>query len=187
LQTAAMVDITLNKLNRGAPVLIIAPLSTLAHWQREFRSWTNLNAIVYHGTAEDRRLIREKEFVYECDRPASIGMNQLYLKKCAARVAKGTSPWMVNVVITSPEMMICDDTMELSSVMWEVLIVDEAHRYVVFVSFRYFWWWFHRSHNSWLFVALVEYKRRLKNHKSKLANSLRNTKFEFRHRVLLTG
>lgn len=123
-----MIDITLNQLNRGAPVLIIAPLSTLTHWQREFRNWTDLNTIVYHGSADDRRLIREKEFVYECDRPATIGMNQLYLKKCVTRVAKGTSPWMVNVVITTPEVMIGDDAVELLAVKWEVLIVDEAHR-----------------------------------------------------------
>lgn len=129
LQTAVMVDIILNSLNREAPVLIIAPLSTLSHWQREFHSWTDLNVIIYHGSADDRRVIREYEFVYECDRPQSIGMNQLYLKKCAARTSKGTNPWMPQVVITSPEVMICDDALELASVKWEVLIVDEAHRY----------------------------------------------------------
>lgn len=155
LQTAATVDILLNSLNRGAPVLIIAPLSTLTHWQREFQSWTDLNAIIYHGTADDRRLIREHEFVYEKDRPSSVGLNQSYLKKCAAMASKGTSPWMVDVVITSPEVMICDDSSELTSVKWEALIVDEAHR--------------------------------LKNHKSKLAVSLRNNKYKFRHRILLTG
>jgi SNF2 family DNA or RNA helicase len=182
-----MVDIILNNLNQGAPVLIIAPLSTLAHWQREFVNWTDLNVITYHGTAEDRRLIREMEFVYECDRPQSIGMNQLYLKKCAAGVAKGTSPWMVNVVITSPEIMICDDAVELVSVKWEVLIVDEAHRCVI------------QLYPLCVFLVLLTvcfcycYCRcccvncRLKNHKSKLATSLRNTKFQFRHRILLTG
>lgn len=110
--------------------MIIAPLSTLSHWQREFQSWTDLNAIVYHGTADDRRLIREYEFVYETDRPKSIGINQNYLKTCARKVSKGTRPWMVDVVITSPEVMICDDALELTFVKWEALIVDEAHRYV---------------------------------------------------------
>jgi SNF2 family DNA or RNA helicase len=133
-------------------------------------------------------LIREMEFVYESDRPDSIGMNQLYLKKCAAGAAKGTSPWMVNVVITSPEIMICDDAVELVSVKWEVLIVDEAHRCVIFRLYPILG----VAHSLLLLLLslLLLLLRRfcsLKNHKSKLAMSLRNTKFQFRHRVLLTG
>ncbi len=31
------------------PFLVIAPLSTIVHWQREFEAWTDINAIVYHG------------------------------------------------------------------------------------------------------------------------------------------
>ena len=32
------------------PFLVIAPLSTIPNWQREFEAWTDLNVIVYHGT-----------------------------------------------------------------------------------------------------------------------------------------
>lgn len=157
LQTAASAALLANTLNRGGPILIVAPLSTLTHWYREFSRWTDLNAIVYHGVAEDRQLIREYEFVYECDRPqTAIAFNQMYLKKCVKKNATKTdSPWMVDVVITSPEMMIADDAAELSAVHWEVLVVDEAHR--------------------------------LKNYSSKLAVGLRDEKFTFRHRILLTG
>ncbi|CAH1277555.1 CHD9 [Branchiostoma lanceolatum] len=31
------------------PFLIIAPLSTIGNWQREFETWTNINVVVYHG------------------------------------------------------------------------------------------------------------------------------------------
>lgn len=31
------------------PFLVIAPLSTIANWQREFESWSDLNVIIYHG------------------------------------------------------------------------------------------------------------------------------------------
>jgi SNF2 family DNA or RNA helicase len=31
------------------PYLIIAPLSTIPNWQREFETWTDINVIVYHG------------------------------------------------------------------------------------------------------------------------------------------
>lgn len=112
---------------------------------------------MYHGSAEDRRVLRENEFVYECDRPETdIPFNQLYLKKCFKKnTTKADSPWMIDVVITSPEIMIADDAKELTALQWEVLVVDEAHR--------------------------------LKNYNSKLAVGLRNDKFVFRHRILLTG
>jgi superfamily II DNA or RNA helicase len=157
LQTAAVADILAHTLNRGGPVLIVAPLSTLTHWHREFLRWTDLNAVVYHGSAEDRKLIREHEFVYPCDRPdTELGFNQVYLRKCAKKQSSLVdSPWMVDVVITSPEMMIADDAVELTAVRWEVLVVDEAHR--------------------------------MKNYNSKLSLGLRNEKFTFRHRILLTG
>ena len=32
------------------PFLVVAPLSTIANWQREFETWTDINAITYHGT-----------------------------------------------------------------------------------------------------------------------------------------
>lgn len=38
------------------PFLVIAPLSTITNWEREFNTWTEMNTIVYHGslaTADD--------------------------------------------------------------------------------------------------------------------------------------
>ena len=32
------------------PYLVIVPLSTLGNWSREFENWTDMNAIVYHGS-----------------------------------------------------------------------------------------------------------------------------------------
>jgi len=32
------------------PFLVVAPLSTIANWQREFETWTDVNVITYHGT-----------------------------------------------------------------------------------------------------------------------------------------
>lgn len=36
--------------------------------------------------------------------------------------------WMVEVVITTPEMLVTDDFKELAAIEWEILVVDEAHR-----------------------------------------------------------
>lgn len=146
-------------MHRRGPFLIVVPLSTLSHWQREFVSWTGLNTIVYHGSAEDRIQIREFEFAYPPDRPDHIGANAIYLNKCAGHIAQNKTglggPWMTTVVVTTPEMLVADDWQELAAVRWEVLVVDEAHR--------------------------------LKNHNSKLAVTLRKPQFRFNHKILLTG
>ena len=31
------------------PFLVIAPLSTITNWQREFEAWSDLNVVIYHG------------------------------------------------------------------------------------------------------------------------------------------
>ena len=46
------------------PFLVIAPVSTLGHWQREVESLTDMNCVVYTGNQEDRDIIREYEFYY---------------------------------------------------------------------------------------------------------------------------
>ena len=47
------------------PFLVIAPLSTIANWQREFETWTDINAIVYHGSAQSRLHIQQYEMYYK--------------------------------------------------------------------------------------------------------------------------
>lgn len=46
------------------PFLIIAPLSTITNWEREFRTWTPLNVIVYHGSQISRQMILQYEMFY---------------------------------------------------------------------------------------------------------------------------
>jgi chromodomain-helicase-DNA-binding protein 7 len=136
--------------------LVIAPLSTLPHWLREFESWSDLNAIVYHGSADDRVYIRQYEMAFEDDRPSSVAFNSSYLRKCLPKKkSKSESPWMVQVIITTPEMLVAEDASELMAIDYEMIIVDEAHR--------------------------------MKNRNSKLAAILRDSRFSFGHKMLLTG
>ena len=156
IQTAVFINTLATELGRTGPFLIVAPLSTIPHWYREFSGWTNLNTIVYHGSAKDRDYIREFEMPYSEDKPDSVPMNSQYLKKCHKRnAAKWERTWMVDVLITTPEMLVTDDFAELTAIKWDALVVDEAHR--------------------------------LKNHSSKLAQNLRDDRFNFETVLLLTG
>lgn len=139
------------------PFLVVVPLSTLEHWLREFAGWTDLNTILYHGSADDRALIREYEFAYHLDRPKNVANKNNFLRRCQSSRAKAKwqRTWMAQVVVTTPEIMTADDFSELMAVKWEVLVVDEAHR--------------------------------VKNFDSKLANNLFSPKFSFGNRVLMTG
>lgn len=46
------------------PFLIIAPLSTITNWEREFRTWTDLNVVVYHGSMISRQMIQQYEMYF---------------------------------------------------------------------------------------------------------------------------
>lgn len=47
------------------PFLVIAPLSTIPNWEREFRTWTELNMVVYHGSQASRRTIQLYEMYFK--------------------------------------------------------------------------------------------------------------------------
>ena len=129
IQTAVFLHLLSTVLMNRGPFLVIVPLSTLPHWQRAFASWTHLNTVVYRGNAEDRKMIREKELAFPCDRPAKIGYNQCFLKACHQRsTSKWQRTWMVQVLLTTPDIFCCDDSNELNFIEWEALVVDEAHR-----------------------------------------------------------
>ena len=129
LQTVTTVNTIATKVSPAGVFLVVAPLSTLSHWQREFDAWTDLNTIIYHGSADDRDYIRQYEMAYECDRPSRVSLNSNYLKKCVqGKGGKIDSPWMVQVIITTPEMLTADDANELMAINYDMLIVDEAHR-----------------------------------------------------------
>ncbi|EJK61181.1 hypothetical protein THAOC_18377, partial [Thalassiosira oceanica] len=129
IQTATYVATVSKTLKTRGPFLIVAPLSTLPHWYREFTGWTTLNTVVYHGLADDRNRAREDEFAFPSDRVDAVGMNQYYLQKVARQWrADWQKQWMVEVVITTPEIMIASDWPELKAIEWEIIVVDEAHR-----------------------------------------------------------
>lgn len=86
---------------------------------------------VYDGDSKDRTRIRFDEFAFPEDRaePENCG----FTKNCMSKVQKKwrfnwQKTWMVDVVITSPEILTAADFRELARINWEILVVDEAHR-----------------------------------------------------------
>jgi SNF2 family DNA or RNA helicase len=71
------------------PFLVIAPLSTIANWQREFESWSDFNVVIYHGSIYSRRLINEYE---------------LYYRDASGKVI--TDAFKFNVIVTTYEVML---------------------------------------------------------------------------------
>ena len=51
IQSISLLYHLINFENYRGPFLIIAPLSTLAHWKRTVEEWTNLNAILYYDSS----------------------------------------------------------------------------------------------------------------------------------------
>jgi SNF2 family DNA or RNA helicase len=89
------------------PFLVLAPLSTLAHWQREFETWTEMNAVVYHGSFESRERIRASEFHF-----ADQATNQ------ATR-----GQYKFHALITSYE-VVKQDLDHLRKVPWRYMVID---------------------------------------------------------------
>uniref|UniRef100_H2SVH7 Chromodomain helicase DNA binding protein 8 n=1 Tax=Takifugu rubripes TaxID=31033 RepID=H2SVH7_TAKRU len=96
--------------NIQGPFLVIAPLSTITNWEREFATWTNMNAIVYHGSLASRQMIQQYE---------------MYCKDEKDHLIPGA--YKFDALITTFE-MILSDCPELREISWRCVIIDEAHR-----------------------------------------------------------
>uniref|UniRef100_A0A673LJU2 Chromodomain-helicase-DNA-binding protein 6-like n=1 Tax=Sinocyclocheilus rhinocerous TaxID=307959 RepID=A0A673LJU2_9TELE len=92
------------------PFLIIAPLSTITNWEREFRTWTEINVIVYHGSQISRQMILQYE-MYHRDEQGNIVSGQ----------------FKFHGIITTFEMIMADCP-ELKKINWRCVVIDEAHR-----------------------------------------------------------
>ncbi|XP_053402464.1 chromodomain-helicase-DNA-binding protein 8-like isoform X5 [Mercenaria mercenaria] len=92
------------------PFLVVAPLSTIANWQREFETWTDINAITYHGTSPSRYMLQEYEMYYRDEEGGKI-----------------TDYYKFHALITTYEIILSDLEL-LRSIDWRCIIIDEAHR-----------------------------------------------------------
>ncbi|VDD75410.1 unnamed protein product [Mesocestoides corti] len=104
--------------SRG-PFLVAAPLSTIINWEREFEFWApDFYVVTYVGDKDSRTVIREHEFTF--DEGGVRGGTRVVKMRSGAQVR-------FHVLLTSYELISIDQAL-LSSIDWEVLVVDEAHR-----------------------------------------------------------
>ncbi|CAB1114982.1 unnamed protein product [Ectocarpus sp. CCAP 1310/34] len=121
LQTVASLSIVHNDYGKRGPFLVIALLSTVPDWLREFQTWSDMNAVVFHGDKEDREILEGYEMEFAGDKGRA--------EKDKTRI-KGKRVWKSTVVITSPKLCIRKDVKALlqCKITWDVLVVDKAHR-----------------------------------------------------------
>ncbi|KAK2159555.1 hypothetical protein LSH36_151g07062 [Paralvinella palmiformis] len=103
----------------NGPFLISAPLSTVPNWEREFNFWApELYVVTYTGGKDARMVIRERDFCYKEGAFAHLH------KPC--KMKSDYQP-KFDVLLTSYEFVNTDMT-TLSSIHWDVIVIDEAHR-----------------------------------------------------------
>ena len=104
VQTVSFIEYLRKFEDIGGPYIVVCPLSTLVHWEREFKGWTEMNVVTYCGSAKNRNLIREHEW---------------YLPNKSIKF---------DVLLTTYEMLIANDWEEIRKINWKVIVVDEAQR-----------------------------------------------------------
>lgn len=106
------------------PHIVVAPLSTLRNWEREFATWApEMNVVMYSGSASARAIARQFEFFYlkeETKKKERKKPFQNANKNKQARIK-------LDVLLTSYEMINLDSA-SLKNIQWECMIVDEGHR-----------------------------------------------------------
>lgn len=106
VQSVTFVNSLFTEFDYCAPVLIVAPLSTIVHWEREFKNWTELRILTYHGSIAGREIINEYEFTVKTG---------------------NISVRLFDVIITTYEMAMAGSE-HLAQFEFGVAIFDEAHR-----------------------------------------------------------
>ncbi|KAI8091622.1 SNF2 family N-terminal domain-containing protein [Thamnidium elegans] len=110
VQSVAFLNDLYYQLNVRGPFLIVAPLSTIPHWERAFRAWTDLNVIDYRGSVLSRSLLVETEFYYKDVQSKPI-----------------PNRFKFDVLITTYEMASVGAP-HIKDIPWKCAVFDEAHR-----------------------------------------------------------
>ncbi|KAG2440284.1 hypothetical protein HXX76_004395 [Chlamydomonas incerta] len=105
----------------GGPFLIVAPLTTLGHWQREVQTWTDMNVVLFAGSAADRAVILEHEFYHTGKAAAAAALLG------GGGGGRGGKEVKFHVLLTSYETLRQEKSL-FKSIPWAAAVFDEAHK-----------------------------------------------------------
>ena len=106
VQTVSFMNWLRHDRRQDGPFICVVPLSTMPAWADTFNNWTpDVNYVIYTGREDARSTIRDKELLVDGN-PKKIKFN---------------------VLLTTYEYVLADWQF-LSSIKWQFLAVDEAHR-----------------------------------------------------------
>jgi chromodomain-helicase-DNA-binding protein 1 len=121
VQSVSFMSWLIHDRRQEGPFLVVVPLSTMPAWADTFNNWTpDINYVVYNGNEASRKILREHELLVDGN----------------PRKTK------FNVMLTTYEYILLDSAF-LSSMKWQFMAVDEAHRL--------------KNRDSQLYVKLMEF------------------------------
>jgi len=121
VQSVSFMSWLIHDRRQEGPFLVVVPLSTMPAWADTFNNWTpDINYVVYNGNEGSRKILREHELLVDGN----------------PRKTK------FNVMLTTYEYILLDSAF-LSSMKWQFMAVDEAHRL--------------KNRDSQLYVKLMEF------------------------------
>ena len=117
IQAIAFVHNLINLFKLRGPYLVLAPLTTLAHWKKTAEDWTNINTVIYHDPngSDGRDMCRKYELFYT-DVMKRGGLSD------KSKLVK------FNLLVTSFEVFMQDYAKFFTEIPFQMIIIDEAHR-----------------------------------------------------------
>ncbi|KAJ3290493.1 choline dehydrogenase 7 [Borealophlyctis nickersoniae] len=110
VQSTVFLDALYRDQNVKGPFLIVTPLSTIGNWEREIKTWTDMNVVVYHGRDVARNLIVDTEFYYRNEKGGVV-----------------PNIFKFDIILTTYEMAM-SGAAHLRPIKWRCVVLDEAHR-----------------------------------------------------------
>ena len=121
VQTVVSVE-HIHSLVGGGPFLVVAPLSTIGHWQREFAAWTpHLQTLVYYGSEDDRAVINDYGLQWVDTKTGKV------IRQNRTERASKSCRFKWDIMITTYETILRQPKF-FQGIHWHMILVDEGHR-----------------------------------------------------------
>lgn len=134
LQTICFLNYLFKAQSLHGPFLCVVPLSTMTAWQREFQLWApELNVVTYLGDVMSRDIVRLMMRLYILIFIYCFRIQCVFLQiRQFEWIFSSSKRLKFNAILTTYEIVLKDRAF-LGSFSWAALLVDEAHRLIIFI------------------------------------------------------